>query len=168
MRVQDARNINELRLAARRHLRHFVFEYLDGGAEDELTLRRNRRAFERWQRVPRTLVDTGKRDLSAVLFGRRAALPLVAAPTGYNRMYRRDIDVALARAVQEVNDACQSTSPDGGRVWMQLYMLRDRAVAATLMRNAAQAGCDALVLTTDAVHSAIGNERSGRFVRRSY
>ena len=165
-RASAARNIEELRLLAGRRLPHFAFEYLEGGAEDEVTLRANRHAFDDWRWVPRTLVDTQRRDPSTGLFGQRAALPLIVAPTGYNGLYCRDADVALARAAAragipftlstvsnaDVARVARESAALGGKVWMQLYMLKDRAVTEGLMRNAARAGCDVLVLTTDAVH----------------
>jgi (S)-mandelate dehydrogenase len=162
----DARNIDELRLLARRKLPHFAFEYLDGGAEDEVTLRANRAAFERWRFVPRTLVNTQRRDLSSTLFGRRVAVPLIVAPTGFNGIYRRQADLAIARAAARAdipftlstvsNMRVDQVARDaGGRVWMQIYMLKDRAVTEGLMQRAALAGCEALVLTTDA--TILGN-----------
>ncbi len=168
------RNIEELRLAAKRWLPNFVFEYVDSGAEDELTLRANRHAFDAWRLVPSALVDTTVRNSSVTLFGKPAAAPLVIAPTGYNGMQRRDADILLARAAAQAgvpftlstvsNRTLEDVVADGGaRTWLQLYMLRDRAVTQNLLERARDTGCDTLVLTVDAVH--YGNRE---WDRRSY
>jgi len=81
---RKAITIEELRALARRRLPAFALEYLEGGAEDEVTLRRNRKAFERVAFVPRTLTDVSQRDLSVEVFGRKLSLPLAIAPTVLN------------------------------------------------------------------------------------
>lgn len=169
-----ARNIEELRLVAKRWLPNFVFEYVDSGAEDEVTLRENRSVFDAWRLVPSALVDASKRDTSTTLLGKRVEFPLVIAPTGYNGMQRREADIALARAAAQrgipftLSTVSNCTLEDvvaGGqaRTWMQLYMLRERAVTRNLLDRARDAGCDTLVLTVDAVY--YGNRE---WDRRSY
>ena len=81
-----ALNIADLREIARRRVPGFAFEYVEGGAEDEATLRHNREAFSALRFVPQTLVDTSGRSLATSLFGRPCAAPLVIAPTGLNGM----------------------------------------------------------------------------------
>lgn len=168
------RNIEELRLVAKRWLPNFVFEYVDSGAEDEATLRANRDIFDAWRLVPSALVDVTQRDTSTTLLGRKAAFPFVIAPTGYNGMQRRDADISLARAAAQsgipftLSTVSNCTIEDvvaGGqaRTWMQLYMLRERAVTRNLLDRARDAGCDTLVLTVDAVY--YGNRE---WDRRSY
>src|SRR5262245_42694119 len=98
--VRRALSIDELRSMARRRLPRMIFEYLEGGAEDERTLRANREAVARWCFVPRTLVAVPDRSLTASLFGVPAAAPLAIAPTGFNGMLTRDADVALAKAAR--------------------------------------------------------------------
>ena len=83
---------------ARRRLPHFAFQYIFGGAEDEVTLAWNRRIFETLRFVPNTLVDTSKRSLAVPLMGAQIALPLVIAPTGFNGLSWPGGDVALAKA----------------------------------------------------------------------
>jgi len=154
--------VEELRALARRRLPAFAFEYLEGGAEDEVTLRRNRQAFERVVFVPKTLVDVSRRDLSVEVFGVRAPLPIAISPTGSNGLFRRRGDLALARAAAAAGiPFVQSTvstlkletiaAEAKPRHWMQLYMLKDRAVTESMVARAAAAGCEALVLTTDTV-----------------
>ena len=84
--LSRALNIADLRELARRRVPHFVFEYVEGGAEDEATLRGNRAAFERLRLVPQTLIDTSARHLRTSILGRPANAPLVIAPTGLNNM----------------------------------------------------------------------------------
>ena len=167
-------NVADLREIARRRLPHFVFEYVDGGAEDENTLRCNRRAFEELSFVPQTLVDTTARHHKMELFGRPSAAPIIVAPTGMNGMIHSQGDVALARAAAHLGiPFCLSTvattrledvaAAAGGRLWMQLYVMRDRAVAEDIMRRADASGFEALVFTTDA--NVFG---SREWDRRSY
>ncbi|MBS0577627.1 MAG: alpha-hydroxy-acid oxidizing protein [Proteobacteria bacterium] len=146
---------------AQRRVPHLAFEYLEGGAEDEATLRRNRSAFDAWGLLPRTLVDTRERHLRGELFGRPTGAPLLIAPTGFNGMLDPDGDVALARAAARFHIpftlSTYSTTlledvvtRAGGRLWMQLYVMKDRAIARHLVRRAAAAGYEALVFTSDA------------------
>jgi len=156
-----ALSIEELRGLARRRVPHFAFEYVECGAEDELTLRWNRAAFESLRFVPRTLVDTTGRHQRTTLFGRDAAAPLIIAPTAMNGMQHRRGDVALARAAAAAGiPFCLSTFSNtrletlaeevDGRHWMQLYLLGDRAIARDIVGRAETVGYEALVVTTDA------------------
>lgn len=154
-------SIAELRAVARRRVPHFAIEYVECGAEDELTLRWNRAVFETLRFVPGTLVDTTARQQRTMLFGRESSMPLIIAPTAMNGMLHRRGDVALARAAAGAGiPFCLSTFANarledvaaeaGGRPWMQLYLLGDRGVARDLVGRAEQAGYEALVVTTDA------------------
>ena len=93
-----ALNIAHLREIARRRVPGFAFEYVEGGAEDEVTLRGNREALERLRLVPQTLIDTSARHQRVALLGRPANAPLIIAPTGLNGMLHPQGDLALARA----------------------------------------------------------------------
>jgi (S)-mandelate dehydrogenase len=156
-----ALNIADLREIARRRVPGFVFEYVEGGAEDEATLRHNREAFAALRFVPQTLIDTRGRSLQAPLFGRPATAPFVIAPTGLNGMLHPGGDVALARAAAAFGipytlSTLSTTRLEevaaraGGRLWMQLYVMKDRAIAEDIMARAAAAGYEALVFTSDA------------------
>lgn len=156
-----ALNIADLRAIARRRVPGFVFEYVEGGAEDEATLRHNREAFAALRFVPQTLIDTRGRTLQAPLFGRSTAAPLVIAPTGLNGMLHPGGDIALARAaaafgVPYTLSTLSTTRLEdvaaqaGGRLWMQLYVMKNRAIAESIMARAAAAGYEALVFTSDA------------------
>jgi (S)-mandelate dehydrogenase len=169
-----ALNIADLRAVARRRVPHFVFEYVEGGAEDEASLRCNRTSFEALRLVPQTLVDTSSRHLRTEILGRPAAAPLVIGPTGLNGMLHADGDIGLARAAARLGIpftlSTMSTTrledvakQAGGRLWMQLYVMKNRAVAEDIMTRAAAAGYEALVFTTDA--NVFG---SREWDRRSY
>jgi (S)-mandelate dehydrogenase len=169
-----ALNIADLRAVARRRVPHFVFEYVEGGAEDEASLRCNRSSFEALRLIPQTLIDTSSRHLRTEILGRPAAAPLIIGPTGLNGMLHADGDIGLARAAAHLGIpftlSTMSTTrledvakQAGGRLWMQLYVMKNRAVAEDIMTRAAAAGYEALVFTTDA--NVFG---SREWDRRSY
>ncbi len=105
MNIEKAINIADLRRAARARLPRIVFEYLEGGAEDEITLARNRTVFEQVALVPRMAAGHAKPDLSVTLFGDRLALPIVVGPTGLNGIFWHGADSALARAASRFGAA---------------------------------------------------------------
>ena len=158
--VERARSIEELRRMAIRRLPHFCREYLEGGAEDEVTLRRNRSIFDGWAFLPRTLVDVTQRAQSVDLFGQAVASPFLIGPTGFNGMLTRRGDLALARAaaaagvpftLSNVSNTALEDIADkaGGRLWMQVYLYRSRGFVRDIAMRAQRAGFEALVVTTD-------------------
>lgn len=160
MRLERAVNIEDLRAIARRRIPRFVFDYVDGGAEDEVTLRGNRAAFDGLRFRPRTLVDVSKRSLAATILGKPAALPVIAGPVGLLGLSWRHGDLELARAAVAagIPHAMSTSSMDSledvagaapGRLWFQCYVFQDRAVSEDLIRRAAAAGYEALVITSD-------------------
>ncbi len=168
-----AQTIEELEGLARARLPNFAFQYIFAGAEDELTLAWNRAAFQALRFVPNTLVDTAERKLGISLFGKPSASPLIIAPTGFNGLAWPGADVALARAAAAAGipfslstfstSRIEAVAEAGGRLWLQLYMLRNRDIVRDLLSRAAAAGYEALVFTTDA------NVASGReWDKRSY
>ncbi|MBV8910465.1 MAG: alpha-hydroxy-acid oxidizing protein [Gammaproteobacteria bacterium] len=159
--ISRALNIADLRAIACRRLPGFVFEYVEGGAEDESTLRGNREALERLRFIPQNLINTSARHQRCQLLGQAAGAPLVIAPTGLNGLLLPDADLILARAAAKFGvpftlSTVSTTrledlaSRAGGRLWMQLYVMKDRAIARDIMKRAAAAGYEALVFTTDA------------------
>lgn len=159
--LRAVQNIADLREVARRSVPGFVFEYVEGGAEDEATLRGNRDAFAALRFVPPTLIPTEGRHLDTELFGAPMRAPLAIAPTGLNGMLHPQGDVALARAAAAAGipytlSTVSTTLLEevarkaGGRLWMQLYVMRNRAIAEDIMRRAAASGYEALLFTTDA------------------
>jgi L-lactate dehydrogenase (cytochrome) len=156
----NAVSIEDLRRAARARLPRAIFDFVDGGAQDEVSLRANRADFERLRLVPRVLTDVSTRDLSTTLLGEHIALPLVVAPTGLAGLLSRKGETAQARvasragiayclsqmaasSIEEVRQA--SARP----FWFQSYLLRDRGINHALFDRAWAAGCPVLVVTVD-------------------
>lgn len=159
--LQRAVTVADLRAMAHRRLPRFVLEYLEGGAEDEASLAAERAAYARWRFMPRQLKDVSRRSVAAPLLGRTARLPLVVAPTGLNGLFCHGADLALARAaalcevpfVQSTmsNELLEEVARVPGlRHWWQLYVFGGDEVWQELLRRADAAGCEALVLTTNA------------------
>lgn len=160
MRFSKAHNIEDLRQAARSRLPRVVFDYIDGGVEDETGIARNRAAFERVRILPRTLADTNQRTTSTTLFGRRHALPFGIAPTGLGKLGWPDADLVLARVAAAADipfvlstaattsiERIAEAAPD--HTWFQLYVTRDREVCEDLLRRAGDAGARGLMVTVD-------------------
>jgi (S)-mandelate dehydrogenase len=158
--LSRAVNIEDLRLMARARLPRSVFDFFDGGAEDETTLRGNRAAFERLRLLPKVLVDVHAVDSSVDLLGMRSNLPMAIAPTGAIGAGRHDADLMLARAARAAgipytlatpatNSIEEIAEQAGGRLWFQLYLLKNRAFRMKLVRRAAAAGYEALLVTVD-------------------
>ena len=140
--------------------RDAVFDFIDGGAEDEITLSGNREAFTRRRIVPRVLVDVSQPDLSTQLFGSHYAAPLVIAPMGSCALVRpgADFDIARAAANHGIPYCLSTMSTAGmeemsraidGQLWFQLYVLKDHEFNASLIRRASDLGYSALVVTVD-------------------
>jgi (S)-mandelate dehydrogenase len=155
-----ALTIEDLRLVAQRRLPNFSFEYVEGGAEDEVALRRNRDVFERIAWLPRTLAGVGTPDLSTEVLGETCHLPLIVAPTGFNGLLWPQGDLALARAASDAGipftlstvsnySLARMTAELPERIWFQLYPFKDPAAVDHLVDRAEQAGCRTLVVTTD-------------------
>lgn len=156
-----ALDIAELRSIARRRVPGFAFEYVEGGAEDEVALAWNRGVFGRLRLVPRTLIDTTARHQRRRILGIDAASPIAIGPTGLNGLLCPDADVKLARAaarrgvpftLSTVSTTRLEELPAraGGRLWMQLYVPRDRSAAREIVARADHAGYEALLFTSDA------------------
>ena len=160
MHLRDAVNIEDLRLLAKRRLPRAIFDFFDGGAEDETTLRGNRAAFERVRLLPRVLVDVSAVDLKTELFGRTANFPLAIAPTGGISAGRAGAELILARAAKAAGVPFTMATPSavtiervaqevGGRLWFQLYAVRDRAFREKLVERAKNSGYEAVLVTVD-------------------
>jgi (S)-mandelate dehydrogenase len=155
-----ALSVEELRRVALRRLPRFEAEYLEGGAEDEVALRRNRSVFERIPWMPRMLAGTGVPHLSREILGDALHMPIVIAPTGFNGMLWPDGDLALARAAEAAGIAFTLSTVSNYEVgemnrqlklpaWFQLYPLKDAKTADRLIDRAQEAGCTKLVVTAD-------------------
>lgn len=158
---RNALSIEELHKIARKRVPNFALEYVEGGAEDEATLKWNRTALKALRFIPTTLVDTSNRTQSIKLFGQESNSPLIIAPTGLNGMIHHRADIALARAAKNngipfcLSTVSNSTLEDvakdaGGRLWMQLYVMTNREITQNILERAENAGYEALVFTADA------------------
>ena len=153
-------NIEDFRRAAARRLPRPVFEYIDGGAEGEVTLRENVRAYEDISFHPRSAVDTPSIDLATTVLGTPISMPIVLAPVGSSRMFwPRGEAVAAGVAGEAGTIYCLSTlsgtrleevkAATKGPAWFQLYLCGGREIAAQGIQRAKDAGYAALVLTID-------------------
>jgi (S)-mandelate dehydrogenase len=158
--ASDAISIEDLRRAARARLPRSVFEFFDAGAEDEVTLRANREAFERVRLLPRVLVDVAKVDMAASLLGREAKLPIAVAPTGAVGFGWPGGDVAIAKSAAAcgIPYTLSTTATASiervareapGRLWFQAYIFKGRHFAFRLMERARACGYEALMITVD-------------------
>jgi (S)-mandelate dehydrogenase len=153
-------SLEDLRRAARRRLPRAVFEFFDGGAEDELTLRANRAAYGRVRLLPKVLVDVSAVATQTDLLGKASALPLAVAPTGAVGFGWPGGDVAIAKAAAAFGiPYTLSTSATAsiervareapGRLWFQAYILKERSQTLRLVERARAAGYEALMITVD-------------------
>ena len=150
--------LDALEEAAREKLSEAAYHYYAGGAEDEVTLRANRAAFGRFFLRPRVLVDVGEVDLSVELLGERLSMPVLVAPTAFQRLAHPEGERATARAARAagtlmVASTLSTTTIEDtaaaapGPLWFQLYVFRQREITRALVERAEAAGCTALVLT---------------------
>ena len=171
-RLSACHDIADLRATGRRLIPRPVFDYVDGGADEELSLRANIRAFRQFRFQPRALVDVSEPDTAATFLGSVAPLPLALAPTGYTRMMHPGGEIAAARAAQRhglpytlstmatttIEAVAEALSrrpagpdrpPGQPDLWFQLYILRDRGLNKELVDRAAAAKYRVLVVTVD-------------------
>ncbi len=160
-RLGRAHTIADLRALARRRVPRSVFDYVDGAAESEISIGRAREAYRDVEFHPRVLRDVSSVDPSVDVLGRRSALPLILAPTGFTRLMHHEGETAVARAAAAAGipyalSTMGTTSVEslvkavpGGRVWFQLYLWRDREAGKRLIGQALAAGVEALILTVD-------------------
>jgi L-lactate dehydrogenase (cytochrome) len=174
-RLARAASVDDLRAIARRRLPRGVFDYVDGGAEDELSLAANRAAFDATRFRPRVLRNVSSVDVSSTLFGQPLAYPLVLAPTGFTRIVHPEGELAVARSAARAGlpytlstlSTCsieEVRAVSDGRLWFQVYAWRDRGLVKEMVNRAAEARYEALVLTVDT--AVLG--RRERDVRRGF
>jgi len=166
-RLSRAVNIEDLRRMAKSRLPRSVFDFFDGGAEDETTLRGNRAAFERVRLLPKVLVNVSQVDTGIEIFGARSSLPMAIAPTGGIGAGRNGADLMLARAARAAGIPYTLATPAtasieevaekvGGRLWFQLYVFRNREFRMKLVERAKAAGYELMFVTVDL---AVGGKR---------
>ena len=174
-RLGRAASVADLRRVAKRRLPGGVFDYIDGGAEDERTLAANEAAFAAVSFRPRVLRDVSKVDVSSSILGRPLNYPLVLAPTGSTRIAHPEGELAVARAADRAGlpytlstlstrSIEEVRAVSDGRLWFQVYAWRDRGLVKEMIDRAAAARFEALVLTVDT--AVLG--RRERDVRRGF
>ncbi len=174
-RLDRAANIEDLRKMAKDRLPGGVFDYIDGGAEDERALRNNSARFDAYDFRPRVLRDVEHVDTSTTLLGNKIPLPLIMAPTGFTRIGNSQGELATSRAaarlgipytlsslatrsIEEVANVCR------GPKWFQVYVWRDRGLVKEMVQRAAAADYEAICITVD--FATLG--RRERDVRRGF
>jgi L-lactate dehydrogenase (cytochrome) len=159
-RLRRGINVDQLRAIAKRRLPAGVFDYIDGGAEDELTLAANTHRFSTITFAPRVLRDVSNVDTSTTLLGRAMPVPLVLAPTGFTRIAHPQGELAVARAAaaadlpytlstMSTRSIEEVAAVSQGPKWFQVYVWRDRGLVQSMIERAAAANYEALVVTVD-------------------
>jgi L-lactate dehydrogenase (cytochrome) len=153
-------SIEDLRTLARQRVPRSIFEYVDHGSYDELTLRRNRSDFEALQLRQRVLIDVSRQQMARTILGQSASMPVVLAPIGMGGMLHGDGEIHAARAaasfgvpyclstvsICSIEDVRQAVSTP---FWFQLYVMKDRGYTNELIDRAEAAGCEVLMMTVD-------------------
>lgn len=162
MRLSDCHNIADFRKLAQKRLPAPVFHYIDGAADDEITLARSTAAFNDCDLVPRVLAGVETVDMSTTLFGKRIEMPLFLSPTALQRLFHHDGERAVARAAEKFGTFCGISSlatvsleEIGGMIstpkLFQFYYHKDRGINRDMIQAAKAAGFDALALTVDTI-----------------
>lgn len=172
MNIDHAINIDDLRKMAKRRLPRIIYDFIEGGVEDELGIARNEAAYDRERLVPHYLVDVSQRDQTVDLFDRRYASPFGISATGLAALFRPGADLMLAESAAQANipfmmsglstasiEAAAKVAPSHS--WYQLYVARDREITLDLIRRVREAGFSTLVLTVD-VPASTKRERNLR------
>lgn len=165
-------NVDDFKRLARGYLPRPIFDWIEGGAEDEISLNNNRTAFDRVRFKPKTLVNVTQRDQTVELFGKPMASPFAIAPMGNLSLFwpEAELVIAQAAAAAGIPFALSTASAvplekvaekAGGRLWFQLYVFKDDKVNNSLVDRAAAAGYEALMITTD-THMFPKRERDRR------
>ena len=162
MSIKDCYNIEDFKKLAKKNLPSPIFHYIDGGADDETTLRRNTESFAKCDLIPNILASVGEPDLSVNVFGHKIDMPLFLSPTAMQRLYHHDGDKASARAAEKFatfySMSTMATSSieeisdisDGPKLF-QLYIHKDQALTDNLIDRCKSSGFKGLCLTVDTV-----------------
>ena len=171
MSLKDCHNFNDFRKLAKKKLPSPIFHYIDGGADDEITLQRNTSSFDKVDLVPNILSNSGKPDLSTYIFGRKISMPIFLSPTSMQRLYHPDGDKASAKAAEKfqtiysmstmANTSIEDISSiSKGPKLFQLYIHKDKSITDDLVDRCKEAKFDALCLTVDTI--VAGNRERDR------
>src|SRR5271165_5690875 len=156
----EAINLLELEMKARESLPQTVYDYCASGANDEITLRENRLAYERITLLPHMLVDVSERHMGTTALGEPVSMPILIAPTAFQGLAHPEGEVATVKAAGAAKTLMTLSTGSTfsieevmavatGPVWFQLYLFKDRAISASLVKRAEVAGCKAIVFTVD-------------------
>jgi 4-hydroxymandelate oxidase len=167
-------NLHEYEAAARALLPPAVWAYVAAAAGDEVTMRDNRAAFDRWRLLPRVLAGLREASTATTVLGQPIAVPVVVAPSGRHRLCHDDGERATARAAKAAGTIytmsaaaafmIEEIAPDAGPWWFQVYVYTDRGFTRDLVERAAAAGASALVVTVDVpVRARREGEQRSRF-----
>ena len=160
MNINDCYNFEDFRKLAKKKLPSPIFNYIDGGADDEITLKRNSEAFEDCDLVPNILNNVGEPDLSTTIFGKKIDMPIFLSPTAMQRLYHHDGDKASARAAEKfgtfysMSSMANTTMEEisnvsSGPKLFQLYVHKDKSITDDLIERSKRSGFDAMCLTVD-------------------
>jgi len=160
-RLKSVASVDDLRGLAKRRLPAGVFDYIDGGAEDERTLASNSSDFARLEFRPRVMRDVSTIDTSTRIFGQDASMPVILSPTGFTRIAHSDGELAVTRAAGRAGipwslstmgtrsiEECAAANPAGEK-WFQIYTWKDRSLVRDLVQRAEASGYGAVWLTVD-------------------
>ena len=171
MNLKDCHSYDDFRKLAKKKLPSAIFNYIDGGSDDEITLNRNTKAFNDCDLIPSVLANVKNIDLCTTIFGKKIDLPIFLAPTAMHRLYHYQGEVASALAAEKFKtiysmSTMSTTSIEeisnlsGGPKLFQLYIHKDRSLTDNLIERCKKSGFDALCLTVDTV--VAGNRERDR------
>ena len=171
MNIKDCHNFSDFRRLAKKKLPSPIFHYIDGGADDEVTLRRNADSFNDCDLVPNVLASVGKPDLSTTVFGKKIDLPIFLSPTAMQRLYHHEGDKASAKAAEKfktfysmstmANNTIEEISTiSSGPKLFQLYVHKDQSITDDLIDRCRASGFDGMCLTVDTL--VAGNREKDR------
>ena len=162
MNLKDCHNVEDFRKLAKKKLPSPIFHYIDGGSDDEVTLRRNTESFNKCDLVPNVLADVSNIDLSTTVLGQKIAFPLFLAATAMHKLYHHHGERATAKAAEKMDtmfgiSTMATTSIEeigkltNGPKLFQLYIHKDRGLTDNLIERCKKAGFNSMCLTVDTV-----------------
>ena len=160
MNLKDCHNFGDFRKLAKKKLPSPIFHYIDGGADDEVTLRRNTESFNDCDLVPNILASVGTPDLSTTIFGKKIDMPVFLSPAAMQRLFHHEGDMASAKAAEKFgtfysmssmgnNTIEEVSSVSKGPKLFQLYVHKDQSITDDLIDRSRNSGFDAMCLTVD-------------------
>ena len=162
MKLSDCYNVDDFRKLAKQKLPSPIFHYIDGGADDEVTLKRNTDSFDDCDLIPSVLTDVSKVDLSTTVFGKKIDMPIFLSPTAMQRLYHHEGDKASARAAEKfgtffslstmANTSIEDVSKvSNGPKMFQLYIHKDQGLTDNFIERCKTSGFKAMCLTVDTI-----------------